>query len=259
MHTEDQTVIPGDVIGFSRAILEKKYEEIARLSVAVIVATAYDVIREYRNKGMSFEQIAAAYSENGVPIKVSTLKWAFGKATKTREATHAPAARRGGGQRKSQASVQIQAPATIETHATADATAATVIAKPTCLADPALPPQEPESCEEPREMTEKEKIDLIVSTIPTPDREYPELTDLRFWQDSNGRRWDVATRPRDEPDNAMYRRACVMYSNGRRRLFEKWGLGEYVTDGTLKLRYTLAKKPPLTVDLDQLIAEHLST
>lgn len=259
MHKEDQTIIPGDVVNFSRSILEKKYEQIAKLSVAVIVATAYDVIREYRDRGMSFEHIAEAYSENGVPIKVSTLKWAFGKASRSRQATHAPSARGTGEQKNAQAS-----PATVA------ATVASPSAPPPApVAQPRAPrptpaPAQPES--EPRRpfwMPEevwamKPKIDKILYTYPAPDREYPELADARFWTDRNGKKWDVRgeEKPSDEEDYKQFDMARIRHGIRWQTLMEKWGLAE-VINGVLTPRYKLGNPSPLTVDLDEIIAKHL--
>lgn len=97
MEADNLILIPDENIAdFSRRILEREYEEIAKVSVAVIVSTAFDIINEYRKKGMTFDQIATAYTKNGVPMKGATLRWAFGRAMKSRKSLQgAPSAREG--------------------------------------------------------------------------------------------------------------------------------------------------------------------
>ncbi len=266
---EHDSLIPDEnIAGFSKRILEREYEEIAKMSVAVIVSTAFDVINEYRERGMTFDQIATAYTKNGVPMKGATLRWAFGRAMKSRKSLQgAPAARGEGGQRNAQA-LPAEAPAT--------ATAApTVAPSPSPSVQPPAPRQAP--APQPRPLPgEKEerrpfgvsdemwamkpKLDKILKTYPTPDREYPELADARWWTDKVGKKWDVIGP--DKPDSEEDRReldfANIRYFSRWRGLVEKWGLAAEI-HGDLIPRYKIAEEhqKPLIVDLDEIIAKHL--
>lgn len=279
---EADNLIPDEnIAGFSKRILEREYEEIAKMSVAVIVATAFDVIHEYREKGMTFDQIASAYTKNGVPMKGATLRWAFGRAMKSRKSIQdAPPARVEGGQRGAKPS-----PSPEHVPAVAAVTPDPVVAavKPSPSPAPAAhPPPAPAPRQSPAPqpmplpgqkkeerrpfgMSEemwalKPKIDKILTSYPTPDREYPELADVRWWTDSGGKKWDMRADEKPDTDAEFQRfdRARIMYSMRWRGLMEKWGLAQDL-NGELIPRYKIAEEylRPLAVDLDQIIAKHL--
>lgn len=263
---EADNLIPDEnIAGFSKRILEREYEEIAKMSVAIIVATAFDVIHEYREKGMTFDQIASAYTKNGVPMKGATLRWAFGRAMKSRKSLQdAPAARGDGKQRDAQPS-----PALAPAPAMAAPLPAAAVTSPALRQAPApkpmpLPGQKQDD-ERPRWMSEemwamKPRIDKILKTFPTPDREYPELADARYWRDSNGKKWDVRgdEKPDTEEDRRQLDYANIRHGARWRGLMEKWGLAQDI-NGVLTPRYKITDEhhQPLIVDLDEIIAKHL--
>lgn len=270
---EADNLIPDEnIAGFSKRILEREYEEIAKMSVAVIVATAFDVIHEYREKGMTFDQIASAYTKNGVPMKGATLRWAFGRAMKSRKSLQdAPPARVAGGKRDAKPS---PSPAPAPALSTVTPSPA-----PVAPAAPAAPAPAPRQAPAPQPMPlpgqKKEwrpfgmseemfllmpKIDRILSSYPTPDREYPELADVRWWTDSGGKKWDMRAdeKPDGEAEFKQFDRARIMYGMRWRGLMEKWGLVQ-ILGGEMIPRYKIAEDylQPLAIDLDEIIAKHL--
>lgn len=265
---EADSLIPDEnIAGFSKRILEREYEEIAKMSVAVIVSTAFDVINEYRERGMTFDQIATAYTKNGVPMKGATLRWAFGRAMKSRKSLQgAPAARGEEEQRNAQA-LPAKAPATVTS--TVEPSPAPSAQAPAPRPAPVLQqrplPGEKNEERRPPWISEemwamKPKIDKILKTYPTHDREYPELADARWWTDKAGKKWDVIGD--EKPDSEEERReldyANIRYFSRWRGLVEKWGLAEEI-HGDLTPRYKIAEehRKPLLVDLDEIIAKHL--
>lgn len=263
---EADNLIPDEnIAGFSKRILEREYEEIAKMSVAVIVATAFDVIHEYREKGMTFDQIASAYTKNGVPMKGATLRWAFGRAMKSRKSLQdAPPARVVGGQRDAMPSPS-PAPV-VAAVAPSPAPAAPSSAPRQASAPQPMPlPGQKKDDDRPSGVSDemwalKPRIDKILKTFPTPDREYRELADFRWWTDSSGKKWDV--RGDEKPDNEADRRqldfANIRHGSRWRELMEKWGLAQDI-QGVLTPRYRIAEEylQTLTVDLDEIIAKHL--
>lgn len=268
---EADNLIPDEnIAGFSKRILEREYEEIAKISVAVIVATAFDVIHKYREKGMTFDQIASAYTKNGVPMKGATLRWAFGRAMKSRKSLQdAPPARVDGAQRDAKPSPSMAPVPAVSTATPSPSQVAQAAPAPVPRQAPApqpvpLPGQKKEE-RRPFGMSEemwalKPKIDKILSSYPTPDREYPELADSRWWTDSSSKRWDVRAdeKPDVEAEFREFDRARIMYSMRWRGLMEKWGLVQ-ILGGEMIPRYKIAENylQPLTVDLDEIIAKHL--
>lgn len=241
-----EQVIPDDVIEFSRRILEKEYEQISKQSAAIIILTALDVIDEYRRKGMTFDQIAEAYTKNGVPIKGAALRLAFWRAKKSRESVQAPSARR-----EEQKEVSAARP----TVARLEAAPAheTVAAAPVQAFSYEIARPEDGAQASDQELTEEKKIDLIIKTIPPADQEWPELVDFRLVDDGTGKKRDVLELYEEKPDDLIINRRHQLYLNRRRYLMQEYGLGIILESGGFKNRHTLAEKPPITVDLDDLL------
>lgn len=224
--------------------LDARLSKLATHNAAVIVRKYFDLLSNYRDMGMPWEVIAEELAALGCTITARSLSTTFSRAKKAvgqREhlavvssnvSPIAPPARNDGGQRG--------APAQAKTPTPSSAVAAEVV-----------PPSA-------REFDEQELVDRIIKTIPAPDREYPELAQLRFWEDGDGQRWDVTDTSNKVPTCIEFRRANAYYANTRRMLLEKWGIGKIMSDSSLKLRYTLAEPPPLEVDLKQLVAKHLN-
>ena len=234
------------------------------LSPAALIRILSPVIEKYLTAGLVLEEVAKALQEEGFSVTKGHLVRHLGtiraenglppikrgkKAQHEDDVGNAPAARVEGGQRDAQQPVTtVQAPVP-----------ATVGVSPAH----ASPAQEGR----PRWMSEemwaiKPKIDKILNTFPTPDREYPELAEKRFWTDSTGKKWDVRgpEKPANDGDRKSLDVAAIQHGHAWRDLMEKWGVVNIMPDTTLKPRYTIAEqyRRPLTVDLDELITKHLS-
>ncbi|GAB1394085.1 hypothetical protein MASR1M60_22490 [Rhodocyclaceae bacterium] len=224
--------------------LDARLSKLATDNAAVVVRKYFGLLSDYRDMGMPWEVIAEELAALGCTITARSLSTTFSRAKKAvgrREQLAVvssnvspiePPARNGGGQRD------------------VPAQAKTPTSSPAVAAEVDLPAA--------RKPGEQELIDRIVKTIPAPDREYPELAHLRFWEDGDGQRWDVTDTSSKAPTCIEFRRANVYYTNTRRQLLEKWGVGKIMSDSSLKLRYTLAEPPSLEIDLKQLVDKHLN-
>jgi hypothetical protein len=252
--------------------LDARLSKLATHNAAVIVRKYYDLLSNYRDMGMPWEVIAEELAALGCTITARSLSTTFSRAKKAvgqREhlavvssnvSPIAPPAREGGEQSTAQA-LPAKAPAAVTSIETAQAPAS----RPAPVPQQRPLPGEKNEERRPIWMTDemwaiKPKIDKILSTYPTPDREYPELADSRLWTDKTGKKWDVIGD--EKPDSEEERReldyANIRYFSRWRGLVEKWGLAEEIR-GDLIPRYKIAKehRKPLLVDLDEIIAKHL--
>lgn len=105
-------------------------------------------------------------------------------------------------------------------------------------------------------------VDRLCEEIPAVDREYPGLLKLRFWTDSSGEKWDVATqRPPEgmlDSDQRRFLASKSQYQLAKYKLFETWGIVK-INDKEVIRRYELAERlrKELVFDLDDLIKKHL--
>jgi hypothetical protein len=223
--------------------LDARLSKLATHNAAVIVRRYFDLLSDYREMGMPWEVIAEELAALGCLITAQSLRTTFGRAKKaagqrarlavvsSNIAPIAPPAQSGGGQGEVGALAKV----------------------PATPSSPVADPQREGAQAVAHELSEKEKIDLIFETIPPPDREWPELVNLRLWKDENGKTWDVVKADRNAPTDLGFKRQSLFYANTRRKLLEEWGLGVFLSDASFKLRYTLSEKPELTVDLDKLL------
>lgn len=93
-------------------ILSGYYEKVAKTSPGTQVRASFDTISKYRELGLTFEQIAEALTDGGIPIKAPYLKVLFGRIKKEREKAVSAAAIAGAA--KPAAQVIIPAPAAPE-------------------------------------------------------------------------------------------------------------------------------------------------
>lgn len=252
-NSTDETGVDNQIENIRRrcdSALQRRLNNPDCLSPATLIRILSPVIEKYLDAGLVLEEVAKALQEEGFKITKGHLVRHLGSI---RAESGLPQIKRGrraqvaapvpgkpgkdGGQRDTLTQAKAPPPSP-------------VVAAAGHVQDVPGPVQESGD-------QEQELIDRIVKTIPAPDREYQELIVHRFWVDERGKRWDVTETTNEAPDNVLYRRTCAYYTNSRRKLFEKWGIGKIMTDGTLKLRYTMADQPPLTVDLKELAAKHL--
>lgn len=251
------------------------------LSPAALIRILSPVIEKYLSAGLVLEEVAKALQEEGFSVTKGHLVRHLGtiraenglppikrgkKAQDENDVGDAPAARGEGAQRNVQAS-PAEAPAMATS--TASPSPAPSVQPPAPRPAPASQPRplsgEKRDDQRPRGMSEemwdmKPKIDKILSTFPTPDREYPELADARWWTDKNGKKWDVRgeEKPESEEERHQLDFANIRHGARWRGLMEKWGLAEDI-QGFLTPRYKIADEyqKPLIVDLDEIIAKHL--
>jgi hypothetical protein len=67
-----------------RAALQRAYEQAVCRSPSVFVATYYETINEFRQKGLTFDLIAKAIETLGTTIKAATLRKLFAREQKKR-------------------------------------------------------------------------------------------------------------------------------------------------------------------------------
>jgi hypothetical protein len=241
--------------------LQRRLDNPDCLSPAALIRILSPVIEKYLLAGLVLEEVAKALQEEGFSVTKGHLVRHLGmiraekglppikpgkKPQNESEAGNAPPARVDGGQRDAKPSPS-PAPA------------------PRPAPQPRPLPGEKNEDRRPAWISEemwalKPKIDKILSTFPTPDREYPELADARWWTDKSGKRWDVRgkEKPDDEEDRRQLDFANIRHGARWRGLMEKWGLAEDI-NGILTPRYKIADEyhKPLIVDLDEIIAKHL--
>lgn len=111
-------------------ILSGYYEKVAKTSPGTQVRASFDTISKYRELGLTFEQIAEALTDGGIPIKTPYLKVLFGRIKKEREKAVSAVAIAGAA--KPAAQVIIPAPAAPEKVAAA-------VAAPTPSITPSVP------------------------------------------------------------------------------------------------------------------------
>lgn len=264
------------------AALQRRLSSPDCLSPATLIRILSPVIEKYLSAGLMLEEVAKALQEEGFSVTKGHLVRHLGtvraenghppikrgkKARQENEMNDAPSARGEGVQRNAQAS-----PAAAEAPAM---TALSAAPSPAPSAQPSAPRPAPvfQQRPPPGEKEErrpigvsdemwaiKPKIDKILKTYPTPDREYPELADARWWTDSSGKRWDVRAdeKPDVEAEFREFDRARIIYSGRWRGLMEKWGLVQTL-GGEMTPRHEIAENylEPLTIDLDEIIAKHL--
>ena len=251
------------------------------LSPAALIRILSPVIEKYLSAGLVLEEVAKALQEEGFSVTKGHLVRHLGtiraenglppikrgkKARQENEMGDAPAARGEGVQRNAQA-LPAESPATVTS---------TASPSPAPSAQPPAPRQAPTTQQRPPQGEKNEerrpfgisdemwamkpKLDKILKTYPTPDREYPELADARWWTDKAGKKWDVIGD--EKPESAEDRReldfANIRYFSRWRGLVEKWGLAQDIR-GELMPRYKIAEEyqKPLIVDLDEIISKHL--
>lgn len=242
------------------------------LSPAALIRILSPVIEKYLSAGLVLEEVAKALQEEGFSVtkghlvrNLGTIRAENGlppikrgkKAQQENEVGDAPAARGEGMQRNAQAS-PAESPATVSS-------AQPPAPRPAPVLKRRPLPGEKNEARRPFGISDemwgmKPKLDKILKTYPTPDREYPELADARWWTDKAGKKWDVIgdKKPDSEEDRRELDFANIRYFSRWRGLVEKWGLAEDI-QGTLTPRYKIAEEhqKPLIVDLDEIIAKHL--
>lgn len=251
------------------------------LSPAALIRILSPVIEKYLSAGLVLEEVAKALQEEGFSVTKGHLVRHLGtiraenglppikrgkKAQQENEMGDAPTARGEWVQRNAQAS-PAEAPATVTSTAAPSPTPS--VQPPAPRQAPSVQPRplpgEKKDDQRPRGISDemwamKPKLDKILRTYPTSDREYPELADARWWTDKTGKKWDVIgdEKPDSEEDRHQLDSANIRYFSRWRGLVEKWGLAEDI-HGTLTPRYKLAEEyqKPLIVDLDEIIAKHL--
>lgn len=259
--------------------LQRRLDNPDCLSPATLIRILSPVIEKYLAAGLVLEEVAKALQEEGFSVTKGHLVRNLGviraenglppiqrgkrkKAQPENEMSDAPAAQVGREQKDAQ-------PSPVPAPTVATATPSPAQATPAHRQAPAPPPAplpgQKKDDDRPigvsAEMWSlKPRIDRILKTFPAPDLEYPELTGLRWWTDSSGKKWDV--RGEEKPDNDADRRqldhANIMHGSRWRELMEKWGLAQDI-QGILTPRYKIAEDylQPLAVDLDEIIAKHL--
>lgn len=251
------------------------------LSPAALIRILSPVIEKYLSAGLVLEEVAKALQEEGFSVTKGHLVRHLGtiraenglppikrgkKAQQENEMGDAPSARGEEGQRNAQ-TLPAEAPAMATTQAAPSPPPSVQPSAPrqAPATQPRPLPGEKRDDQRPGGISDelwalKPKIDKILKNFPTPDREYPELADARWWTDKNGKRWDV--RGEEKPDNEHDRKqldfANIRHGARWRALMEKWGLAEDI-NGYLTPRYKIAEEyhKPLIVDLDEIIAKHL--
>lgn len=251
------------------------------LSPAALIRILSPVIEKYLSAGLVLEEVAKALQEEGFSVTKGHLVRHLGtiraenglppikrgkKAQQENEMGDAPSARGEGEQRNAQV-LPAKVPATVtSTVAPSPAPSAQAPApRPAPVLQQRPLPGEKNEERRPIWMSHemwamKPRIDKILKTYPTPDREYPELADARWWTDRAGKKWDVIGD--EKPDREEERReldfANIRYFSRWRGLVEKWGLAEEI-HGDLIPRYKIAEehRKPLLVDPDEIIAKHL--
>lgn len=265
------------------AALQRRLSNPDCLSPAALIRILSPVIERYLAAGLVLEEVAKALQEEGFKVTKGHLVRHLGtirdecgypplkrgKKAQPEEALNIapPALGGGGGQGNVSAPVAPLPPAEVvaETAPSPAAVVTPAVPRPAPAPKPMpLPAHDPDG-ERPPRMTDemwvmKPKIDKILKTFPTPDREYPELADFRYWTDSNGKKWDVRgdEKPDSETDRQQLDYASIRHGARWRALMEKWGLAQDVNGGLMR-RYEIAKEylQPLIVDLDEIIAKHL--
>lgn len=247
--------------------LQKYMDNPTDLSPKSQVRILMPIIKQYLSAGLTMTEIAKVLQQQGFRIN----RWSIARNIKKLQ--NAPSAREEGKQKEAKPAAVSPAPAPKLAATTPAPAPATPAAQPTAAQKPAprspaqpkpLPgepvdPRRPLGCSD-ELWALSPKIDRILKELPAPDREYPELAKLRWWQDSSGKRWDVRgdEEPQSEPDRTAFVRARAVYNANRRTLMEKWGLAQII-NGEMIPRYRIAEAylQPLTVDLDEIIARHL--
>lgn len=241
--------------------LQRRLDNPDCLSPAALIRILSPVIEKYLSAGLVLEEVAKALQEEGFSVTkghlvrhLGTIRAEKEKPQNESEAGNAPPAREDGWQRDAKPSSSPEHVPAVSA-VTPDPAVAAVKPSPS----PAIEDDRPTGISD--EMWAlKPKIDKILKTFPTPDREYPELVAFRWWTDSSGKKWDV--RGEEKPDNHADRRkldhANIMHGSHWRELMEKWGLAQDI-QGVLTPRYKIAEDylQPLAIDLDEIIAKHL--
>lgn len=235
---------------FAETLKKRLYARLAKMATqtaSIIVREHFDMLDDLRSKGLPWDAIAEELTALGCAITPKSLATTFARAKKVQVA---PSARGEGGKEAPQAPEPADA-----------APAAIPVSRPAHRPPPTPSPAEPKKpihmSDEDWEM--KPKIDLILDKIPDADREYPELREKRWWTDGDGRKWDVLHKGGDRPRHQGYTLATAQYGHRRQEMLEKYGIAKLINH-QMRECYNLIteKRPPLTVDLDDLIATHLS-
>lgn len=247
-NSTDETEVDNQIENIRRrcdSALQRRLNNPDCLSPATLIRILSPVIEKYLDAGLVLEEVAKALQEEGFKITKGHLVRHLGSI---RAESGLPQIKRG---RRAQVAAPV--PGKPGNDGGQRDTITQAKAQPPSPVVAADPPRQGISVA--RELSEKEKIDLIVETIPSLDREWPELADMRLWKDESGKTWDVAKAVPNAPTDIAFTRQSVFYTNARRKLMEEWGLGVFLSDASFKLRYTLSEKPKLTVDLDQLLEQ----
>lgn len=234
---------------FAETLKKRLYARLAKMATqtaSIIVREHFDMLDDLRSKGLPWDAIAEELTALGCAITPKSLATTFARAKKVQVA---PLARGKGGKEAPQAPL----PAAVSPELRPAQCPAPSLPAPPCAA-----PKKPfYMSDEDWEM--KPKIDLILDKIPDADREYPELRDKRLWTDPDGKKWDVLHQGGDRPEHRDYTLANMQYGHRRQEMLEKYGIAK-IMNHVLHPCYNVIKehRPLLTVNLDDLIAAHLS-
>lgn len=227
-------------------------------SPAALIKVLFPVIEKYLSAGLTLEEIAKTLRDEGFSITKGHLVRHLGairaenglppikRGKKSHESVQAPSARR-----EEQKEVSAARPAVARLEAAPAHKTATEAPVQAFSYEIARPEDGARAFDQ--ELTEEKKIDLIIKTIPPADQEWPELVDFRLVDDGAGKKRDVLELYEEKPDDLIINRRHQLYLNRRRYLMQEYGLGIILESGGFKSRHTLAEKPPITVDLDDLL------
>jgi hypothetical protein len=113
------------------------------------------------------------------------------------------------------------------------------------------------------EQTIRPLVTRLLKDIPKDEKEFEPIKALRTWTDKNGKTWDVMDGfgPRGNPDIEREHAARqVQYLTARRKFLEECGVAVFhgaESDPAPRHSIRADLRPPLKVDVERLVQEHL--
>lgn len=261
--------------------LEQRWLKLASQSAAGVVRKYFDLLADYRDRGVSWDFIAEDLTALGCVTTAKALSNAYARARRASKKVaavfaEAPAQVQegGGGQERRDMPAPRPEPEPVAVvPKPVEAPVAQQAPRPVPLGQPvSSPPLTPggaallariEASKARVSEADKQLMHRILDEVPKPEREYTDqLKQLRFWTAPDGRVLDVQGNPPKDIENdpelrLQLQRATVMYAHARRAWLVQSGVCVIGGSGALIVSYKRAEMPPLTIDLAKTVAEHL--
>jgi hypothetical protein len=111
------------------------------------------------------------------------------------------------------------------------------------------------------EQTIRPLVKRLIDEVPSAERDFEQMKPLRTWTDKNGKTWDVLDTPEPQTEPEIYRQLAgrkAKYLAELNRFLEEAGIAVY-KNGELVPRHMIRSdlRPPLKVDVEKLVQEHL--